>query len=88
MKDFGELCTKYANRNLMEELEWSANYTRKGYMTTEYEDYYRWLSYSAYYTIKKLEEKVQTYEEFAPWYLRGGSEEKQYSVGQELEEGE
>lgn len=58
MKEFGELTHKYARRNLMEELSWAASYTRKGYMTAEYEDYYRWLAYSAYYRIKELEEKL------------------------------
>lgn len=58
MKEFGELCHKYAKRNLMEELGWSACYTRKGYMNAEYEYYYRWLAYSAYYRIKELEAKL------------------------------
>lgn len=63
MKDFGELCTKYARRNLMEELAWAASYTRKGYMSAEYEDYYRWLAYEAYYKIKDLESALADKEE-------------------------
>ena len=56
MKSTGELLEKYKNRNLNEELLWAACYTRKGYMSAEYEDYYRWLALAAYKRIKELEE--------------------------------
>ena len=44
MKTADELLEKYETRNLMEELSWAANYTRSGYMSKEYEDYYSWLA--------------------------------------------
>lgn len=55
MKTEEQLLEKYKDRNLMEELSWAANYTRKGYMTAEYEDYYSWLALAAYKRIKALE---------------------------------
>ena len=55
MKSVGELFEKYENRNLKEELLWAYHYTRKGYMSSEYEDYYRWLAIAAYSRIKELE---------------------------------
>ena len=55
MKSEEELIEKYKNRNLKEELSWAACYTRKGYMSAEYEDYYRWLALAAYNRIKELE---------------------------------
>ncbi len=55
MKSGDELLKKYKNRNLKEELSWAAYYTRKGYMSAEYEDYYRWLALAAYTRIKELE---------------------------------
>ena len=58
MKSEEELLEKYKRRNLKEELSWAASYTRKGYMSAEYEDYYRWLSLAAYIRIKALESKV------------------------------
>jgi hypothetical protein len=36
---------------------WAAHYTRKGYMSTEFEDYYRWLALAAYNRIKEFEAK-------------------------------
>jgi len=59
MKSLEELEEKYKNRNLMEELSWAAYYTRKGYMTAEYEDYYRWLAHVAYKRIKDLEKQLE-----------------------------
>ncbi len=55
MKSVGELLEKYKNRNLKEELLWASHYTRKGYMSAEFEDYYRWLALAAYNRIKELE---------------------------------
>ena len=55
MKREEELIEKYKNRNLKEELSWASYYTRKGYMSAEYEDYYRWLALAAYKRIKELE---------------------------------
>ena len=55
MKSGEELIEKYKNRNLKEELLWAAGCTRKGYMSAEYEDYYRWLALAAYSRIKELE---------------------------------
>ena len=55
MKSGGELLEKYKNRNINEELLWAACYTRKGYMSAEFEDYYRWLAIAAYKRIKELE---------------------------------
>lgn len=55
MKSKEELLEKYKQRNLKEELLWAANYTRKGYMSAEYEDYYSWLALAAYSRIKELE---------------------------------
>ena len=55
MKSGEELLEKYKNRNLKEELLWAAHYTRKGYMSAEFEDYYRWLARAAYGRIKELE---------------------------------
>lgn len=49
------LLEKYKKRNLKEELCWSANYTRRGYMNKEYEDYYSWLALASYLRIKELE---------------------------------
>ena len=57
MKGEEELIEKYKSRNLKEELSWAACYTRKGYMSAEYEDYYRWLALAAYKRIKELETK-------------------------------
>ena len=57
MKTADELMQKYKSRNLMEELSWAANYTRKGYMSSEYEDYYSWLALAAYRRIKELEQE-------------------------------
>lgn len=57
MKTVDELIQKYKSRNLMEELSWAANYTRKGYMSAEYEDYYSWLALAAYRKIKELEQE-------------------------------
>lgn len=59
MKSRDELLEKYEGRNLMEELDWAAHYTRKGYMTQEYEDYYSWLALAAYMRIKELEANNQ-----------------------------
>lgn len=50
------LLEKYKKRNLKEELVWAADYTRSGYMTKEYEDYYSWLALAAYIRIEELEE--------------------------------
>lgn len=55
MKNEEELLEKYKDRSLKEELSWAAYYTRKGYMSAEYEDYYRWLALAAYIRIKELE---------------------------------
>lgn len=55
MKNHKELLEKYKSRDLKEELAWAADYTRKGYMTAEYEDYYRWLAIAAYMRITDLE---------------------------------
>ena len=55
MKTGEQLFEKYKNRNLMDELLWAANYTRKGYMSAGYEDYYSWLALAAYHRIKELE---------------------------------
>ena len=49
MKD---LCEKFKNRNLLEELSWTANYPPKGYVNKANTDYYQWLAYMAYQTIK------------------------------------
>ena len=57
MKSGEELIEKYKNRNLKEELSWAAYHTRKGYMSAENEDYYRWLALAAYNRIKELEEE-------------------------------
>ena len=57
MKSEEELLEKYKSRSLKEELSWAAYYTRKGYMSAEYEDYYRWLALAAYKRIKELETK-------------------------------
>ncbi len=57
MKSTSELLEKYKNRNLKEELLWAAHYTRKGYMSDEFEDYYRWLALAAYNRIKEFEAK-------------------------------
>jgi hypothetical protein len=55
MKSEEELIEKYKSRNLKEELSWAVYYTRNGYMSAEYEDYYRWLALAAYKRIKELE---------------------------------
>ena len=55
MKTVEKLMEKYKSRNLKEELSWAANYTRSGYMTKEYEDYYSWLALAALRRIKELE---------------------------------
>ena len=57
MKRTSELFEKYKNRNLKVELLWAAHYTRKGYMSAEFEDYYRWLALAAYNRIKEFEAK-------------------------------
>lgn len=58
MKTDEELLQKYKKRNLKEELSWATYYTRRGYMSAEYEDYYRWLALAAYKRIKELEKKL------------------------------
>lgn len=55
MKTAEELMEKYKKRNLKEELSWAANYTRSGYMSKEYEEYYSWLALAAPCRIKELE---------------------------------
>jgi len=55
MKPGEELLCKFKDRNLKEELEWSANYTRYGYMNKANADYYSWLAYAALLRIKELE---------------------------------
>lgn len=62
MKTDEELLQKYKNRNLKEELSWATYYTRKGYMSAEYEDYYRWLALAAYRRIKELEKQISQME--------------------------
>lgn len=57
MKTDEELLEKYKKRNLKEELSWATYYTRRGYMSAEYEDYYRWLALASYKRIKELEKK-------------------------------
>ncbi len=58
MKTDEELLQKYKKRNLKEELSWATYYTRRGYMSAEYEDYYRWLALASYKRIKELEKKL------------------------------
>ena len=52
-------CTALGCRNLMQELEWVANYTRSGYMSKGYAEYYTWLALAAYSRIKELEDKIE-----------------------------
>lgn len=59
MKSHEELLEKYKCRNLMQELEWVANYTRSGYMSKGYAEYYTWLALAAYNRIKELENKME-----------------------------
>ncbi len=61
MKNAEELLEKYSRRNLKEELSWAANYTRSGYMSKEYEDYYSWLALASYRRIKELEQALEAY---------------------------
>lgn len=56
MKTDEELLEKYKGRDLKQELSWVRYYTRRGYLSKEYEDYYSWLALAAYRRIKELEE--------------------------------
>lgn len=57
MKTHEELIEKYKNLNLKEELRLVMEYTRSGYITKEYAEYYSWLALAALNKIKELEQK-------------------------------
>lgn len=49
-----ELCRRYSNRNVMTELAWIANYTKKGYLNKADAEFIAWAAFTAYNTILEL----------------------------------
>lgn len=54
-----QYCEKYKDRDLKEELAYTMNYVKSGYIRKDDVAYLRWLAFTAYKRIVELEDELE-----------------------------